>query len=455
MDINTIRRMTNEQRKKLKEKINSQIDLMNFVRELGYDIARNGRSFKLVEHDSVNFYSDTNTFYRWSAGKGGGPVDFLNYVYGEDHPDEKLDYLKCLQILSEYEGVNLDIDSSEIKSKFEPKKTHLTDSKDDSIKRYKLLRDRLQKFIINDNESLRELYNYLVDKRKLSKNVVDMYIQKGLLTTGRYQDSAKAKTCVFLGLNEYGLIANVTQRGMNTEVKFQQMMSNSDNSRGVFIDPNWNFKELQSYTLFNKNSQAFTPKEIVSAFNTANRTLLAAESSIEIMSIMTAIEEAGGNINDYAYLSCSSIQNYKAIAKCCELYGYKDAVVMFNDDYIAEQEKGHNWGKEKAEQAVTLLEGMSVNARTVYPSKGINDWNDMCKDSNFSSLAKKMFNQLNGEDIGRNIDRNEHKDNAIEENDDLGFKGLEDLLKEAIRIKESEEPVKKTESRDKKHEIER
>lgn len=350
MNIYKIYNMSNEERKSLKEKINAQINIMDFASELGYTVTKIGRSYSIEEHDSVIFFPDTNSYWRFSAGSGGGAVDFLNQVYGYDHPEEKLNYLKCLQMLSEKDGINL---KSNENVKLEKTKTQeeYPDTKEGQIRRHKYLMKELAK-VKDDN--VRSVYGYLISGRKISADIVRRFIKEGLLMQGKYNSAAGGKTCLFIARNEYGLLSGISERGTNQNIKFQMSSSNSNMRKGWLFDPSIKYDEIQRYTLYN---DGMLPKDV---YDAKDKVLLCAESSIEIMSIMTVMKEAGINIDEYAFLSCASINNYKSIMETCNLYGYKDAVVMFNNDLDAEIKKEHNWGKEAAARAISKLEESEI-----------------------------------------------------------------------------------------------
>ena len=434
MNIYQIYNMTNKERSELKERLNRQVDVMALAQELGYTLTRSGRTYSLAEHDSVIFFPKTNTFYRYSAGLGGGAVDFLNFVYGQDHMDENLNYLKCLHIISERDEVRLDIKETNTNKINKPEERELTDSMNDQIKRHGML----LKYLVNHkDDGIKNVYAYLIKTRKISPDVVRRFVNEGLVVQGRYNHLAKAKTCMFLGKNEYGLLCGINERGMQPEIKFQKSVPESNFRRGWLYDPKINYEELQRYTLY----QDGKPSDIL---NMKGRTLLCAESNIEIMSIMTVLNKAGKDIDNFAYLSCASISNYKSILETCKIYGYDDVVVMFNNDAKAEKEKNHNWGKEAAHRAISKLNEMGISAREVYPPNNFNDWNDLCKSNdNFHVLsveaAREMdsrgvpskkremtLNKLGG--IGGMVERAKQKKESMERNDDhkkIVEKGIE------------------------------
>lgn len=369
VNILHIYKMSHKERAELKERLNRQVDIMTFAQELGYTLTKKGHTYSLAEHDSVIFFPKTNTFFRYSAGVGGGAVDFLNFVYGHDHPEQNLNYLKCLQIISERDEVKNDKKTSPNTYEKKDQEKEYSDSLPDQIKRHRLL----LKYLINHkDDGIKSVYAYLIKTRHISPDIVRRYVNDGLVVQGQYNNSAKAKTCMFLGKNEYGLLCGINERGMHPEIKFQKSVPESNFRRGWLYDSKIDYDKLQRYTLY----EGGKPSDFV---NMKGRTLLCAESNIEIMSIMSVLNEAGEDINRFAYLSCASISNYKSILETCKMYGYDDVVVMFNNDWKAEKEKHHNWGKEAAQRVINKLGEMGIDAREVYPPRQYNDWNDLCK----------------------------------------------------------------------------
>lgn len=390
VNIYQIYNMTNKERSELKERLNKQVDVMALAQELGYTLTKTGRTYSLAEHDSVIFFPKTNTFYRYSAGLGGGAVDFLNFVYGQDHLDQNLNYLKCLQIISERDDVKLDKDVIRTNAIEQSKERELTDSMSDQIKRHGIL---LKHLVNHKDDGIKNVYAYLIKTRKISPEVVRRFVNDGLIVQGRYNSLAKAKTCMFLGKNEYGLLCGINERGMHPEVKFQKSVPESNFRRGWIYDSKIDYQRLQRYTLY----EGGKPSDIL---NMKGRTLLCAESNIEIMSIMTVLKEADVDIDKFAYLSCASISNYKSILETCRIYGYDDVVVMFNNDRKAEKEKNHNWGKEAAQRTIMKLDEIGIKAREVYPPKDFNDWNDFCKSNdNFHMLSVEVAREMDSRGV--------------------------------------------------------
>ena len=262
----------------------------------------------------------------------------------------------------------------------------------DQIKRHGIL---LKHLVNHKDDGIKNVYAYLIKTRKISPEVVRRFVNEGLIVQGRYNSLAKAKTCMFLGKNEYGLLCGINERGMHPEVKFQKSIPESNFRRGWIYDSKIDYQRLQRYTLY----EGGKPSDIL---NMKGRTLLCAESNIEIMSIMTVLKEADVDIDKFAYLSCASISNYKSILETCRIYGYDDVVVMFNNDRKAEKEKNHNWGKEAAQRTIMKLDEIGIKAREVYPPKDFNDWNDFCKSNdNFHMLSVEVAREMDSRGVLR------------------------------------------------------
>lgn len=59
------------------ERIKSEIRITDLAKQMGFTVVQSGRFFSLKEHDSVRIYPETNTYYQFSSGTGGSPIDFL------------------------------------------------------------------------------------------------------------------------------------------------------------------------------------------------------------------------------------------------------------------------------------------------------------------------------------------------------------------------------------------
>lgn len=74
----------------------------------------------------------------------------------------------------------------------------------------------------------------------------------------------------------------------------------------------------------------------------------------------------------FAYLSCGSTTKYGCIEETCKLYGYKDVLVMFNND---PEKDGKAAGRDYANLVKEQLTEKGIRCEVLLP-RSANDWND-------------------------------------------------------------------------------
>ncbi len=71
---------TEEQKQKA-----GSVDLVDFLRSNGEKLISAGREWRLSSDHSITVRG--NTWYDHAEEKGGGPISFVQYVYGKNYPD--------------------------------------------------------------------------------------------------------------------------------------------------------------------------------------------------------------------------------------------------------------------------------------------------------------------------------------------------------------------------------
>ena len=61
------------------------VDLVDFLRSNGEKLISAGREWRLSSDHSITVRG--NTWYDHAEEKGGGPISFVQYVYGKNYPD--------------------------------------------------------------------------------------------------------------------------------------------------------------------------------------------------------------------------------------------------------------------------------------------------------------------------------------------------------------------------------
>lgn len=170
--------------------IAKSVDLTEVARNLGYTVKRVGSYFTLKEIDSLRIYN-RRSWFRWSreydkGQNGGSQIDFLR-VFAEMEVKEAVFWLLDFAGYRRYED-------------WSPKAAIVEAKAEDKKKPFVLPLAAL------DN---RYLYQYLMGERKLSKEVVDEFVKKGLI----YEES-RYHNIVFKGNDKSGVTLFASMRGV-------------------------------------------------------------------------------------------------------------------------------------------------------------------------------------------------------------------------------------------------
>lgn len=175
--------------------IAKSVDLTQVAACLGYTPKKIGRFYTLKEMDSIRIYNRTNWF-RWSrqydkGENGGSQIDFLRVFAGMDVKTAVfwlLDFAGYRRIPEKDREVQLkhQIDSSKDKSR-ERKKFRLPAPASNNI----------------------YLYSYLMNERGIRKEIVDLFVDKGLIYESRHYHNI-----VFKGMDSDGTVRFASMRGV-------------------------------------------------------------------------------------------------------------------------------------------------------------------------------------------------------------------------------------------------
>ena len=349
---------------KIKEQIKQQISILDIADEYGLTIVPKSRgTFSLVEHDSVLIYPKTNSFYRYSTDVGGDVMKFM-----EEIPEINIPFTKAFKMLSSRIDNNKEIESvntgnKEVKDKFNTYKDSLLEKQKRAM--------RLNKQFKFDN-NCKNAMAYLIQTRKIDADIVKklvfencikqetmvLYKNKntGKIVTNKTNDKnmnsynkIENKSVVFIGHDEYGMVATACKRACNTRSSFKGEYSGTDYSYGWLCDPEVN------------PCNAYLPSQSYKS----NKRLVCFESYIDMLSFMTILKQQGTDFTKYAYLSCGSATKYATALSVQERIGYKDVTICFDND-----EAGKKFTKLLKEK----LERKGVNVKTLVSKE--KDWNN-------------------------------------------------------------------------------
>ena len=169
--------------------IAKSVDLVSVAQSLGYTVKKVGNYYTLKEMDSIRIYQ-RKSWYRWSRGldkgnNGGSQIDFLRVFAG-------MEVKEAVFWLLDFAGYQKSEEWRPTKLIVEPK-----------------VEKRAEFVLPSASFDNRHLYRYLTGERKLSKEVVDYFIRKGLIYEER-----KYHNIVFKGNDKTGVTRFASMRGV-------------------------------------------------------------------------------------------------------------------------------------------------------------------------------------------------------------------------------------------------
>lgn len=183
--------------------------ILSVARDMGYHPVQRGRNWSLEEHDSVTFYQDTNSFYRFSKGVGGTPIDFVMH-FGEQGKREAIQWLKERYVYEDGPFTPVQPQKSEGTPKPIEKKPFVLPEKTQG--RYK------------------RVMAYLTKTRCLDPGIVRQCMKEGLI----YEDTRH--NAVFVGKDLEGKAAYGTRHSTLTNSSFKGDISGSDQTLGFKVE---------------------------------------------------------------------------------------------------------------------------------------------------------------------------------------------------------------------------
>lgn len=328
----------------LAKEIDQKYSILDVVKEAGLTLEKNSsKTMTTKEHDSLILNPEKNRFYWNSRGEANGSVRLYQLLMNKSFAD-------TIKELSPRIGECLPLE----KTVQEEEKQPSIREKEGAVLAHKRMWQLMQEKGCQ-NTNLKETFAYLTKTREIDPEIVQEFIDRGLLYQSK--DENGRASAVFVGRNEFGLISSVCFRSTYSNSKFRGDYPGCDYERGWFYEP----KEV---------GMNFDLEKVKTYYNT-NKPLLVFESSIEMMSYISILKECQVDWRKFAYLSCGSIAKNICVDQTCELYGYKNVILMFNNDF----DKERNWGKEAAENVQNRLQQKGIKANLHLPID-VKDYND-------------------------------------------------------------------------------
>ncbi|OUQ56124.1 hypothetical protein B5E58_11340 [Tyzzerella sp. An114] len=203
--------------------------LETYLRKRGEQLKPSGTEFILIYTDSTGTHDSitirNNKWYDHKNGIGGYPIQFMKEFYGLNFRDA----LKEL-LYGEEPMLNGWTDSSELVSNYKKQDESVYQKQKISLNAEMNSEEkRKAEFILpvkaNNND---RMFEYLTEKRYIPKEVVEKFVDKGLI----YQES-KYRNIVFLGTDENGVSKSASKKSTSNNGKnFKIKVASSDTSFG-------------------------------------------------------------------------------------------------------------------------------------------------------------------------------------------------------------------------------
>lgn len=145
---------THKEREKSLE-IAQNVDILSVADALGMGLERSGRTYQWSKHDSLKITPSKNSFYWNSRSKGGGSIQLVMAV-------NECSYKEAVKFINESE-------LSEFKVQALPPEKPFV-------------------YFLKEDKDLSKTKDYLINERQLSKETVDFFIEKNVITQGKYKD---------------------------------------------------------------------------------------------------------------------------------------------------------------------------------------------------------------------------------------------------------------------------
>jgi hypothetical protein len=286
------------------------VSLITVAHAMGFTPIQEGRNYTLKEHDSVKIYPETNSFYQFSSGKGGSPIDFL-IAFGGYTAKEAIEKLE-----KEYTDGRLD-------------EIHATPQKHtDPVPEKK-------EFVLPEKVGGKytRVFAYLTKTRCLDADIVKRCMSEGLI----YEDSKH--NAVFIGKDDAGKPVYATRHTTLTESNFKRDVAGSRQDVGWMV----------------KNGKA--------------EKLYVCEAPIDALSIMTLLKQQGKSIAKASFLAtCGTCKDAALYARLRANPQIKE-VSLANDNDEAGQK-----ANEKIYKALQKdFPGIRVKLCTPNTGKDINE----------------------------------------------------------------------------------
>ena len=241
------------------DRIKQEISLLRVAEDCGYTPHKTGNHYKLKEHDSLMIYPDTNSYYRFSTGRGGSAIDFLMEMQGMSQATA----IRTLADMLDDRPVQRQRQELPVAPE-PPKELELPPASSGKYAR---------------------AMAYLTKTRCIDPEVVTALMRNKGHGSYLYQDDRN--NVVFVGVDADGKAAYATRRSTLTTSSFKGEARGSDGTIGWLVDHH-------------------------------AEKLYVTESAIDAMSLMTMRKQAGQSVDSASYLSLGGVGKLAALEYCLQ-----------------------------------------------------------------------------------------------------------------------------------------
>ena len=304
--------------KKIIEQIKEQISILDVAIEYGLTPIQKGDLYTLKEHDSVIIYPNTNTFFRHKNSVGGDVFAFSKEIeeIGLSFKDFYFQYLNKIDRNKD----PVPIEQRPIKPKrIIDRKDRNFDLNESLLQCEERAGRLLSQFRLDDN--FRNVKAFLIQTRKIAPDVVNEFIERGLIKQGYLINKEKNvidrnRVALFLGYNCVGMLSGVNVKSTSSRGGFKGDLSGCNYAYGWRYDPDIkNYKELYQTEFYN-----------------TQKPLVCFEGYIDMLAYISTLKEKGIDYHQYAYLTCGSTTKYRSVIATVSMERYSKVICAFDND---------------------------------------------------------------------------------------------------------------------------
>lgn len=276
------------------------IDILEVAGKLGFTVINQGSIYSLKEHDSLKIYPKTNSYFRFSTGKGGNTINFVR-EFGN------LSFKESVEFLLGENNISPSLDKVS------------NDKKSLEKKEFKL-----PKF----SKDLKRTYAYLLKTRKIDKDIVNECVK-----LGKIREDERHNVC-FLGKDKLGKVKYCAFNGTIPDKRFKGEVEGSDKSYSFNIN-----NKTDKLIICESPIDVLSIMSILKEKGNLNEFSYISISGLTEMPINHFLEE-NKNVKELLFMLDNDQRGIEGFERISEKF--KDKYKVFNFSYLYENYKDLN-----------------------------------------------------------------------------------------------------------------